>query len=166
MSKEFLKRGWKRYSRLGRKRKKIRVWRRAAGRQNKMRERKRGYANIVSIGYGREKSGRGKVQDKTPVIIHNLKELEKAKKNEIVIIANVGKKKKMEIAKKANEMKLDVQNLDVKIFLKKEEKKIKKETKTDTKKETKEKVKEENKTEQTGSLKNRQAVLKENKKWI
>ena len=136
MSKEFLKRGWKRYSRLGRKRKNIRVWRRAAGRQNKMRERKRGYANIVSIGYGREKSGRGKVQDKVPVMVHNVKELTKVKKNEIVIIANVGKKKKMEIAKKANEMKLDVQNLNVKKFLKRADKK--KEEKTETKKETKE----------------------------
>ncbi|MDO8528327.1 MAG: eL32 family ribosomal protein [Nanoarchaeota archaeon] len=138
MSKEFLKRGWKRYSRLGRKRKKIRVWRRAAGRQNKMRERKRGYTNIVSIGYGREKSGRGKVQDKVPVMVHNLKELAKVKKTEIVIIANVGKKKKMEIAKKANEMKLDVQNLNVKRFLKKAERKAK----------------------QIGNLKNGQAVLK------
>jgi ribosomal protein L32E len=137
MSKEFLKRGWKRYSRLGRKRKNIRVWRRAAGRQNKMRERKRGYANIVSIGYGREKSGRGKVQDKTPVMIHNVKDLGKIKKNEIVIIANVGKKKKMEIAKKANEMKLDVQNLNVKKFLKK--------------------------AKQIGNLKNRQAVLEKEK---
>lgn len=139
MSKEFLKRGWKRYSRLGRKRKKIRVWRRAAGRQNKMRERKRGYANIVSIGYGRKKATRGKVQDKNPVMVHNINDLEKIKKNEIVIIANVGKKKKMEIVKKANEMKLSVQNLNVRKFLKKAEKKAKKEEKT----ETKEKVKEE-----------------------
>ncbi len=137
MSKEFLKRGWKRYSRLGRKRKNIRVWRRAAGRQNKMRERKRGYANIVSIGYGREKSGRGKVQEKTPVMIHNVKELAKVKKDEIVIIANVGKKKKMEIAKKANEMKLQVQNLNVRKFLKKVERKAKKEVKKENKKEEK-----------------------------
>ena len=135
MSREFLKRGWKRYSRLGRKRKKIRVWRRAAGRQNKMRERKRGYANIVSIGYGREKTTRGKVQGKNPVMVYNTKDLGRVKKDEIIIIGNVGKKKKMEIAKRANEMKLDVQNLNIKRFLKKAER-------------------------QTGNLKNRQAVLK------
>jgi ribosomal protein L32E len=146
MSKEFLKRGWKRYSRLGRKRKKIRVWRRAAGRQNKMRERKRGYANIVSIGYGREKSGRGKVQGKNPVMVYNTKDLGKVKKDEIIIIGNVGKKKKMEIAKRANEMKLDVQNLNVKKFLKKAEKKIKtKENKEKNKTEVKKEEKKEEK---------------------
>ena len=59
--KKFLRRIWKRYSKLGRKRKKEQKWRRPKGRDNKMREKRRGYPITVRIGYRGEKKERGKV---------------------------------------------------------------------------------------------------------
>jgi len=60
MMKKFLRRTWNRYTKLGRKRKKKQKWRRPTGRDNKMREKRRGYPKIVSVGYknsGKEKPG-------------------------------------------------------------------------------------------------------------
>ncbi len=123
MVKKFLRRVWARYSKLGRKRKKKQKWKRPTGRDNKMREKRKGYPKVVSIGYGKEKKLRGTINGKKPIIVRNVKELEKIGKDEIVIIGNVGKKKKLEIAKKINEMKIEVHNLNIKKFLKKYEKK-------------------------------------------
>jgi len=120
MIKKFLRRTWKRYSKLGLRRKKKQVWRRPTGRDNKMREKRRGYPAVVSLGYRKEKNTRGKINGKNPVLVKNVKELEKIKKNDIVIIGKVGKKKKIEIAKKAKEKNLEVYNLNVKKFLRKE----------------------------------------------
>ena len=70
-----------------------------------MREKKRGYPVVVSIGYGKQKESRNKIKGKKPVIINNTKELEQIGKNEIAWIANIGKKKKLERANKAKEKK-------------------------------------------------------------
>lgn len=115
---KFLRRGWSRYSKLGKGRKKKKVWRKPTGRHNKMREQRKGSAAIVSIGYGSDKSSRGKLGEKNPVIIYNIKDLEKIKKDEIAIIGRVGKKKKIEIAKKSKEIKIEVYNMDPEKFLK------------------------------------------------
>ncbi len=48
---KFLRRIHNRYSKLGRRRKKKQIWRRPTGRDNKMRERRRGYPARVQIGY-------------------------------------------------------------------------------------------------------------------
>lgn len=145
MVKAFLRRSWDRYSKLGKGRKKKQKWRKPTGRDNKMREKRRGYPKVVSIGYRTEKKSRGQIENKKPIMIMNVKELEKIGKNEIAIIGNVGKKKKIEIAKKAKEMKVNVYNLNAEKFLKMIEKtKKKKEPKKETKK-PEEKPKEENK---------------------
>jgi large subunit ribosomal protein L32e len=152
---KFLRRTWNRYSKLGKGRKKKQVWRSPKGRDNKMREKRRGYPVVVSIGYKKGEELRNVAENKKIVLIKNLKELERIKENEIAIIGNIGKKKKIELVKKAKEMKIKIHNLNEKTFLKKieiEEKKkekIKKEkleakkTKTEIKKEAKEKKKEE-----------------------
>ncbi len=114
----FLRRTWNRYVKLGRKRKKKQVWRRPKGRDNKMREKRKGYPAVVSIGYRTEKTERGKIEGKTPVMVYTLKELLSIGKNEIAVIGKVGKKKKLEIAKKAKELKIPVSNLNVEKFLK------------------------------------------------
>ena len=119
---KFLKRTWNRYSKLGKRRKKKQVWRRPKGRDNKMREKRKGYPIVVSVGYKKKKS-----EKKTIRVVRNIKDLEKTRKNEMIIIGNIGKKKKIEIAKKAIKMKIPVQNINIKKFLKKSEKK--KETK-------------------------------------
>ena len=109
---KFLRRDWNRHSKLGKKRKKKQTWRRPTGRDNKMRERRKGYPVRVQIGY--------KKTDKKEVlkIVKNTKELEKIKKGEIIIVGNVGKKKRTEIVKKAKEMKIELKNINVKRFLK------------------------------------------------
>ena len=115
---KFLRRTWSRYSKLGKGRKKKQVWRKPTGRHNKMREQTKGSAAIVSIGYRSAKRLRDKLMDKKPVKIRNLKELEKIKENEIAIIGSVGKRKKIEIAKKAKEMKIEIYNMNPEKFLK------------------------------------------------
>ncbi len=119
---KFLRRTSNRYSKLGKGRKKKQVWRKPTGRDNKMREKRKGYPAVVSVGYRTEKKSRGALKEKKPVIINNLKDLEKIKENEIAIIGKVGKKKKIEIAKKVKEMKIKIYNMNPAKFLKQIEK--------------------------------------------
>jgi large subunit ribosomal protein L32e len=118
MTAKFLRRGWERYSKTGLRRKNKQVWRRPHGRDNKMREKRKGYGPVVSIGYRGEKVLRGKIEDKNAVMIKNLKDLSKVKKGEIAIIAKVGNKKRLEIAKKAKAENIHIQNLNLTKFLK------------------------------------------------
>ena len=115
---KFLRRTWSRYSKLGKGRKKKQVWRKPTGRHNKMREQTKGSAAIVSIGYRSDKKSRNKLINKKPVRINNLKELERIKENEIAVIGSIGKRRKIELAKKAKELKIDVYNLNPEKFLK------------------------------------------------
>ncbi len=115
---KFIRRIWSRYSKLGKKRKKKQVWRRPTGRHNKMREKKRGLPAVVSVGYRKDKKITGKIQGKEPKIVSNIKDLEKIKKNEIIILSHMGKKKKIELSKKAKEKGLEIYNLNIKKFLK------------------------------------------------
>lgn len=121
----FLRRGWFRYSKLGKRRKNKQVWKRPSGRDNKMREKRRGYPAVVSIGYGRSKKEKGLIEGKKPVKIMNLKDLEKIGKIEIGILGKVGKKKRLEIAKISDEKGIRILNLNAKKILKKEKNKEK-----------------------------------------
>ena len=111
---KFLRRTWSRYAKLGKGRKKKQVWRRPTGRHNKMREKRKGSAAVVSIGY---RSNR-KLRDRKIIKINNVKDLEKMKKNEVAIIGGIGKRKKIEVAKKAKEMKIEIYNMNPEKFLK------------------------------------------------
>lgn len=114
---KFLRRTWNRYKKLGKGKKKKQVWRKPRGRHNKMRWKRKGHSKVVSIGYQKKQSEKENIR-----IIKNLQDLRKVEKNEILILGNVGKKKKIEIAKKAKEEKIEIQNLNVGKFLKKIEK--------------------------------------------
>lgn len=118
---KFLRRRWFSYSKLGKRRKSKQKWRKPTGRDNKMREKRRGYPAVVGIGYRIEKKERGLINGKKPVIVSNLKALEKIKSNEIAIIGKIGKKKKIEIAKKAKERNIEVYKMNVDKFLKSNE---------------------------------------------
>ena len=131
---KFLRRIWNRYNKLGKRKRKKQVWRRPKGRDNKMREKRKGYPIVVSVGYKKKKSER-----KTIRVVRNIKDLEKTRKNEMIIIGNIGKKKKIEIAKKAIKMKIPIQNINIKKFLKKSEKQKETEQKKTEKKEKKSK---------------------------
>jgi len=116
---KFLRRVTHRHSKLGKGRKKKQTWRSPKGRDNKMREKRKGYSPVVSIGYGTEKKTRGQIKGKSPVLVNNLKDIEKMEKDQIVIIGNVGKKKKIEFAKKLKEKGIEILNINVKKLLKK-----------------------------------------------
>ena len=126
---KFLRRTWNRYSKLGKKRKKKQVWRSPKGRDNKMREKRKGYTKLVSIGYKNKET-------KKPVIIRNIGEIKKMNNGENALLGKIGKKKKIEIVKIAKERKINFTNMNINKFLKTIDKKLKsiktdKETKTE-----------------------------------
>ena len=145
---KFLRRTWNRYVKLGKGRKKKQVWRRPTGRDNKMREKRKGYPAVVSLGYKKPESLRGMMREKKPILVMNVKDLEKVRKNEIAVVGNVGKRKKIELAKNAKEKGIEIYNLNAKKFLrdlekKKKQKEIKKQEKGKKKESSKKKIKEE-----------------------
>lgn len=88
-------------------------WRRARGWRSKIRLRKKSKFKMPSVSYGAPK----KLKYLHPsgyneVLVHNIKELEKItpEKEAIKIASTVGKKKRQEILKKAEEMKIKVLN--------------------------------------------------------
>ena len=121
-TKQFLRRIWGRYSKLGRKRKSKQVWRRPTGRDNKMRERRKGYPARVSIGYKQKTKMREKIEEKTPKVVYNLNDLKKADKDDLLILGKVGAKKKIEMMKMAKEMKIKFHKINLDKSLKKLEK--------------------------------------------
>jgi large subunit ribosomal protein L32e len=122
----FLRRTSNRYSKLGKGRKKKQIWRRPTGRDNKMREKRKGYPAVVSLGYRGEKSLRDNLKEKAPVKVFNVEDLKKVGKDQIAVISGVGKKKKLEIAMEAKEQKIEIYNMNAKNFLKDNKKKEKK----------------------------------------
>jgi len=114
---EFLRRTGNRFSKLGKGRKKKQKWRKPTGRDNKMREKRKGYPAVVKIGYKQDKKLSGVINEKMPMMIMNIRDLEKIKKNDVGIIGKVGQKKKIEIAKIAKEKKIKIYNLNAGKFL-------------------------------------------------
>ena len=121
---KFLRRTSKRYSKLGRSKKKKQVWRRPRGRDNKMREKRKGYPTVVSIGYRKKNS-----QRKNILTIRNTHDLEKIGKDKIVVLGKIGRKNKIKIARKLSEMKIPIKNLNLRKFLKNIDKEKKNEPK-------------------------------------
>ncbi|HLD37054.1 MAG TPA: eL32 family ribosomal protein [Candidatus Nanoarchaeia archaeon] len=118
MAKKFLRRGWNKKSQLGRGRKNKQKWRKPKGRHNKMREKRKGYAKTVSIGYGKPKKERAK----TLKTVRNVKDITKMKKGETATLSKVGRKNRIEIARKAEELGIKICNLNVRKFLDEAEK--------------------------------------------
>ena len=114
----FLRSTPHKYSKLGRGRKKKQVWRKPTGRDNKLREKRKGKPAMVSIGYSTKKKDRDKIGKKTPILVVNVPQIEKMQKDQIAIIGKVGKKKKIEIVKKAKELKVEIYRLNPAKFLK------------------------------------------------
>lgn len=119
---KFIRRSHDRYSKLGLRRKKKQKWKKPTGRHNKMREKKRGYPPVVSMGYSSDKKEKGLIEGKIPVIIRNINDFKMMGENETAIMGNIGKKKKLEIVKIAEEKKIKILNLNIKKFLKKNSK--------------------------------------------
>lgn len=130
---KFLRHTSHKYSKLGLRRKKKQIWRKPTGRDNKMREQRRGKPAVVSIGYSTDKKDRGKVEGKTPIMVRNVLDIQKMQKNQIAILGKIGKKNKIEIAKKAKELKIEIYKLNIEKFLKSNEKKVEVKTKENKK---------------------------------
>jgi large subunit ribosomal protein L32e len=111
--KKFLRRNTSRHLKLGRRRKKMQRWHRPRGRDNKMREKRKGRPKTVSIGY---KSPLHNVKARE-FMVKNAKDLENMEKNSVAVLSHVGKRKKTEIAKMAQERGIMVKNLNIKKFL-------------------------------------------------
>ncbi len=109
---QFVRRGTLKYSRMGLRRPKLQRWRTARGRHNKIRKNRFGYLKSPRIGFKKPRKESGKINDKMPLLVRNMKDIVGANKNNILIIARtLGAKKKIEIIKKANEMKLEILNV-------------------------------------------------------
>jgi large subunit ribosomal protein L32e len=111
---KFLRVDTCRFSRLGKNRRKLQKWRRARGKSNKLRLGRAGYPVVPKVGFKTSKKEAGLVQGLIPKLVHNLRELESLGKNEGAILARIGAKKKLELIKKADEMKIKILNLGVK----------------------------------------------------
>jgi len=109
---KFIRTDYWRMSRLGKGRKKLQVWRRARGKHSKIRRRRKGYPAIPIIGYKQARKDSGKVLGLLPVLVTNFKDLETIKSTQGAIISSrLGAKKKIEIIKKAESMKIKILNM-------------------------------------------------------
>ena len=108
---KFIRTDSHRHSKLGRKRKKLQKWRKAKGRDNKTRLKRRNYPVSPTVGHKTARKESGKIKGKNPKVVYNLDDLEKTNRDSIVIVGKVGAKKKLEIIKKAREMKLEIYNI-------------------------------------------------------
>jgi large subunit ribosomal protein L32e len=139
----FLRIGYTQYSKLGLRRKNKQKYRKGKGGENKMRLKMKGHLRNVSIGFRTDKSIRGLVRGLNTVMIYNLDDLKKLKKEEIGIVAKVGNLRKIEIANYSIKNNIRLANLNSKKFIEKieeERKKIKEEkAKKEEKKKTRDK---------------------------
>jgi large subunit ribosomal protein L32e len=120
---KFLRRDANRFAKFGKGRGKKAKWRAPKGRDNKMREKRKGYPAVVSIGYKSDKEFAGKIKGKEPVKIMNSLDFKKIKKDQIGFVGKVGQKRKIEIVNEARKMKIELKNINIKLFLKKLNKK-------------------------------------------
>ena len=110
---QFRRRGWYKHKRIGKGKRRMVGWKKPKGRDNKMRESRKGRPPLVSIGYKRSN------EDRKRITVYNVRDLENAGKGSLVILGKVGRKNKTEIVKKAHSMGITFQNLNIKKFLKK-----------------------------------------------
>ena len=127
------------------KKKKLKkCWRSPKGRHSKMRLKKKGYRKQPSIGYSSPKKVRNlHPSGLEPVFVANINELNKIKEGQGIILSKkLGNKKKLEIIKKIQELKLPLLNLKPEEYVKKiqenlEKRKQRKKEKITKKKKTK-----------------------------
>ncbi len=136
MAKKFLRRHTQKLSRLGKSRKKKQKWRKPKGRDNKMREKKKGRPKIVSIGYKNS-------ERKSFPVVNNLKDLEKISEKSKVKMGKMGNRKRLEILRKAEKKKIEFVNFNKNKFLRKKKRgeKLKKSKKQEPKEKPKDKEK-------------------------
>ncbi len=106
---KFLRKDWNKKIKLGSKVKKNRKWRGAKGIHNKTRLGKAGYAKRPKVGWGADKKIKNLVEGESVVRVENLAQLNDVKVKSI-ILASVGKKKRLELKKVADEKGIKILN--------------------------------------------------------
>jgi len=104
---DFVRQGGKNLKRLGKK------WRKPRGSQSKLRKHKKARGFMPHPAFGSLKSVRGlHPSGFEEILVYNVKDLEEinSKKQACRIASKVGKKKRIEIMKKAEELKIKVLN--------------------------------------------------------
>lgn len=108
---KFRRQGWFLFKRLGEK------WRKPRGKDSRMRVRKKGKGKMVDIGYRAPRKIRGlHPSGLAEVLIKNPRDIERinASSQAVRIASEVGRRKREQILKKANELKIKVLNPGVK----------------------------------------------------
>ncbi|MBS3093321.1 hypothetical protein J4456_01930 [Candidatus Pacearchaeota archaeon] len=116
--KTFLRQGYWRYSKLGLRRKNKLIYRKAKGRDNKVRLQEKGRIVKVKVGFKKNKNVQGLVKGLKPVLVHSINDIKKLAKQEIGILARIGNKKKKEIATFVLANKITLINFNAKKFMK------------------------------------------------
>lgn len=112
MKRKFVRVDTFRISRLGKSRPKLQKWRRPRGKHNKTRLKRFSYPIQPGIGFGTPKVNSGKIDGLNPKWIQNIHELGTLTNKDIVIISRkIGAKKKIEIIKKLEQMKIRIFNV-------------------------------------------------------
>jgi ribosomal protein L32E len=106
---KFLRVEWHKKIKLGKGVKKNQRWHGAKGRHNKLRLNRKGRAAKPRVGWGSSHEIKNKVSGVDVVRVENVKMLE-GLKGVGIMVGKIGKKKRMEIIAKANEMKLKILN--------------------------------------------------------
>jgi len=106
----FNRQHWYRYLRLGKKVKKHRHWRHTVGGDSKIRLKVRGKPARPTIGWGAEKANKGKLNGFIPILVENLQQLSLVNKSQAIIIASIGKKKRMQLIAEANKKGIKILN--------------------------------------------------------
>ena len=108
---KFYRVEWHRKIRLGSIIRKKRKWRGAKGKHNKVRMNLKGRSQRPRVGWGANKKGIGLVSGLKPILIENKKQLEMVEKGYgAIIIAGIGRKKRVELIKIAEEKKIPILN--------------------------------------------------------
>lgn len=106
----FYRTAWTKMHKLGKKVKSKRKWRNAYGRDNKRRLKERGYARTPNKGWGADAAIKNQVNGLQAFRVETMGDFDNFPKGYGVIIGSVGKKKKMELTAKANELNLTILN--------------------------------------------------------
>lgn len=138
---KFMRTDFRKYSKLGVRRKKKQKYRRAKGIDNKIRLKMKGHLRNVSVGFRSARRARGLINELKAVMIYNLKDLKKIGKGEIGVVAKVGNKKRKEILEHVIKHNVKL-TIDTKKALKKIEDKMKEAKEKRQKVEQRKKVKE------------------------
>jgi len=106
---KFFRQDWHKKIKLGSQVKKKRVWRAPKGDSSKIRLGRAGKSRKPKVGWGNNKKMKGMIFGTEAVRVENIKQIESAKEKS-VIIGRVGRKKREELIKKAEEMKIKILN--------------------------------------------------------